>query len=278
MKIVFFGSSRHMLPTLQMLAANYDLSLVVTTEKNSEDAVPSYCRKNNIPYLSVRNLKDEAVREKIIQARAEIGILGYFGSIVPQSVLDIFPKGIINIHPSLLPKYRGPTPVQTALLNGDQETGTTIILLDNEVDHGPVLAHQEVSITPADTTDSLHTKLFSLGAELIKEVLPRYISGELKPSKQDHDKATFTKHLNKIDGQIDLNNPPPKDKLNRMIRAYFPWPGVWTILRTKNKELRTKFLPGQKLQVEGGKPMSVKDFINGYPNLDEKYIKIITAV
>lgn len=275
MKTIFFGSSKYVLPTIEMLKADFGLSLVVTTEKNPTDAVPSFCNSHDIPYLSVKNLKDENVFKQIKSEEALVGVLGYFGLIVPQKLLDIFPKGIINIHPSLLPKYRGPTPVQTAILNGDEETGTTIIILDKEVDHGQILAQQKAPLSPDDTTDSLHAKLFSLGAELIKEVLPSYLSSTTKPLEQDHSMATYTTNLNKINGQFDVDNPPDKDKLERMIRAYYPWPAVWTRIRINGKEKIVKFLPGGKLQVEGGKPMSIKDFLNGYPNLKQSLQKII---
>lgn len=276
MKIVFFGSSKYVIPAIKMLSADFDLALVVTTEKNPEEAIPSFAAKNNIPYISVDNLKDNSVIQKIRSIGADVGVLGYFGRIVPQELLDIFPKGIVNIHPSLLPRYRGPTPVQTALLNGDQETGTTIIVLDKEVDHGPVLAQQKVAISPDDTTDSLHEKLFTLGATLIKDLLPKYVSGKLQPTKQNQNSATFTNHLSKSDGHFALVSPMDKEKLDRMIRAYFPWPTAWTNLEINGKEKIVKFLPDKKLQVEGGKPMSIKDFINGYPKLRETIERLVS--
>ncbi len=293
MKTVFFGSSKYVLPTIQMLHAEFGLGLVVTTEKDSKDTVPSYAAENNIPFISVANLKEEYVTGKIRSIGAEVGVLGYFGRIVPQELLDIFPKGIVNIHPSLLPLYRGPTPVQTAILSGDTQTGTTIIVLDKEVDNGPMLVQKKAEILSTDTTDSLHTKLFNLGAELIKDVLPKYLNGGITPQQQDHTKATFTKHLSKSDGQIDINNPPDKDKLDRMIRAYYPWPNVWTRMNFNGKEKIVKFLPtplslrGESetndaaihskylIQVEGGKPMSIKDFLNGYPELGEVLQKVV---
>lgn len=311
MKIVFFGSSKYIIPTVKMLQDNFDLALIVTTERNPEDAVPSFARENNIPYLAINSFKDEGVLDRIKNIGADAGVLGYFGRILPQELLSFFPKGIINIHPSLLPKYRGPTPVQTAILNGDKLTGTTIILLDNEVDRGPMLTQQKEEILPNDTTDSLHEKLFILGAQLIKDILPRYLTGTLDPLEQNHNDATYTNHLSKSDGQIDINNPPDKEKLDRMIRAYFPWPGVWGKWQMANGKWKIlKFLPysvchpntpvilGRKnddsriskecdpghgqddqmpqndkgfcIQVEGGNPMSMKDFINGYPEIGEK--------
>jgi methionyl-tRNA formyltransferase len=273
MKVVIFGSSKYIIPTIEKINTDYDLCLVVTTEKEQTEAVPSYCSAKKIPFISVKTLRDKEVLEKIREKDAEVAVLGYFGLIIPQELLSIFPKGIVNIHPSLLPKYRGPTPVQTAILNGDKKTGVSIILLDNEVDHGPILFQKEKEMLPSDTTDSLHEKLFSLGAELVEDVLPKYLQGELQPIEQDHKSATFTKQLSRNDGHIDIDSPPAKDKLNRMIRAYFPWPGSWTLLHQDSggqaKNLRVKLLPENKIQMEGGKPMSIKDFINGYPELKQ---------
>lgn len=252
-----------------MLNENFDLSLIVTTEANKIDEVPHYAIKNNISFISVKDLNSEDLLSKLKDMNAEVAVLGYFGRIVPQSLLSIFPKGIVNIHPSLLPSYRGPTPVQTAIINGEKETGTTLIVLDKDVDHGPILAQEKMNILDSDTTDTLHTKLFALGAKLIEKILKSYVKDELSWSEQNHHEATFTKHLSKSDGQIDIENLPSKDKLDRMIRAYYPWPAVWTIVKIKNKELRIKLLPEKKIQVEGGKPMSVKDFLNGYPEIKE---------
>jgi methionyl-tRNA formyltransferase len=275
MKIVIFGSSKYMIPTIKTLNHNFDLALVVTTEKNTADAVPAFCAENKIPFLPVSSLKEKEIVEEIKNQKATVGVLGYFGLILPDEVLSIFPKGIINIHPSLLPLYRGPTPVQTAILDGRKETGVSIILLDSQMDHGPILIQEKVDINPDDTTHSLHEKLFTKGAELIQRTLHEYLTGNLAPSEQNHDEATYTKHLNKIDGQIDINNPPDKEKMDRMIRAYFPWPTVWTTVRVKGKALRVKLLPDQKIQVEGGKPMSYKDFINGYPEIHLEFRRLL---
>lgn len=212
---------------------------------------------------------------------APLAILAYFGVILPTEVLSIFPKGIINIHPSLLPKYRGPTPVQTTLLNGDTKTGVTIIKLDEEVDHGPVFTHEELSIEATDTTQTLHEKLFAKGAQMMPEVIDSYLSDGIEPVAQNHTEASFTDHLTRDSGYFDSSTPPGKTELDRMIRAYFPWPGTWTTVRIKNKEVRIKFFPSRShpeldsgshsffLQVEGKKSMSYKDFLNGYPGLKE---------
>jgi len=283
LKIIFLGSSKFVIPILEVLRKNFDLRLVLTTEKNATDAVPAYCIKNKIPYLSVQQFSNLTIQQ-LEKTKAPVGILADFGIIIPKQILNLFPKGIINIHPSLLPKYRGPTPVQTAILNGEKITGVSIIKLDEKVDHGPILGQEKEEILSTDTAETLYRRLFEKGANLLIRVLPKYIKGYLNPTEQNHNNATFTKPLTRQDGYLDISNATTAvTKIDRMIRAYFPWPGVWTkVQTTSNKkplttnskksevrsqklEVRIKFLPGNLIQVEGKKPISYKDFINGYP-------------
>lgn len=263
-KIVFFGSSKHVLPIIKVLKDKFDLALVATTEQESSDAVPYFCKINNLPFLSVERFDNEVIK-KIKNANSDIAVLGYFGFIVPKQILDIFPKGIVNLHPSLLPKYRGPTPVQESILNDDKKTGISILKLDEEVDHGPLLFQKEEAILTDDTSETLYQRLFKIGADYLYQTIQQYIKGDLKLVSQDDKKTTFTKLMNKNDGLIEIDNPPPLEKIKLMIRAFFPWPGVWTKWKMENGKWKIlKFLPGGKIQVEGKNPMSYKDFINGY--------------
>lgn len=285
MKVIFFGASKFVIPILQILRTNFDLTLVLTTEKEKTEAVPSYCLQHNIKFFSTKKLSEPTIRYTLHTIRSPLAVLAYFGLILPKEVLDIFPMGVINIHPSMLPKYRGPTPVQTTILNGDTETGVTIIKLDEQVDHGPILAQKKEPVLPDDTTESLHHRLFTTGASLCSDVLIRHYKGELSLIEQDHSKATFTEHLTRENGFFDSNNPPSKETLDKMIRAYYPWPGVWTRVivgsdlvqgRTLQKEKIVKLLPNKMIQVEGKKPMSYKDFINGYPKMKSTLQKLTT--
>lgn len=267
---IFFGASAYVLPLIEFLHTNYDLALVVTTEKNPTDAVPKYCLENHIPYLSVAKLDDETIA-KMTQIGAPLAVLADFKLLISQKVIDLFPKGIINIHPSLLPEYRGPTPGTTALLDGREETGVSLMLLDTQLDHGPLLGQVTEHISSSDTSATLYPRLFEKGTILLEKVLPQYLDGKIKPTEQDHGKATYTERLTRESGFIDANKPLDKTELNRMIRAYFPWPGVWTLLRLSasegqaKKEIRVKLLPKNMLQIEGKRPVSYKDFMNGYP-------------
>jgi len=275
MKIVFFGASKFVLPLIAMLQKQHDLQLVITTETDLSDTVPTFCKSNNIVYQSIKKF-DDSLLQMLKQTNAELGVLAYFGLFLPKNVLDLFPKGILNIHPSLLPKYRGPTPVQSAILNGDTETGVTIIKLDKDMDHGPMLAQENATISPQDTTETLHEVLFHKGTVLLEKIIPQYETGTSKSTEQSHEQATYTKRdLTRQDGFIDLEYPLEKTQFDRMIRAYYPWPAVWTKTKLNGKEVRIKFLPENKLQVEGKKPMSFKDFLNGYPEMREKIEKIL---
>ena len=266
LKIIFFGSSKYVIPIIEVLRRDFDLALVVTTEKHAADPVPSYCIKSKVCYYVVTDFRQKNIIDKLKEQHPDIAMLASFGAIISKSVLDIFKYGILNIHPSLLPKYRGPTPVQTAILKGDKTTGVTIIKLDEQVDHGPVLLQKKEAILENDTSESLYERLFKLSASSIVRTIELYIRGEIIPQEQNHLKATFTKMLTRQDGYFDTNKPPTTQTLDRMIRAYYPWPGAWTELRIKNKELRIKFLPEKKVQVEGKKPVDIETFKRGYPN------------
>ncbi len=293
-KIIFFGSSEYVIPIIKSLQKNFDLGLVLTTEnpKTKKSNLASrgeasqsysviwYCVKNKIPYRSVTNLSDPNLKLKIENLKLKIAVLADFGLIIPQEILNIFPKGIINIHPSLLPKYRGPTPVQTAILNGEKITGVSIMKLDEELDHGPVLGQEQEEILDTDTSESLYKRLFEKGVNLLPKLLNDYLNGNLNPIAQNHKNATFTKALKREDGYIDISKLEvrgEKLEVDRKIRAYFPWPGVWTKLevRSEKLEVRIKFLPGEKIQVSGKKPMSYKDFLNGYPELKQQLGKLL---
>lgn len=248
MRVVFFGSGGVETPVLETLEKNFDLSLVV---KSSDIHGPS------------------EILKLLNGSAAEVGVVANFGHIIPAEVLEFFPKGIVNVHPSLLPKYRGPTPVQTAILNGDKATGVSIIKIDEQVDHGPIIDQKKVEISENETSQDLLNRLFKIGAEMIANDIENYIKGQINLSPQDESKATFTQALTKETGFVDFGKPPEKEKIQRMIRAFFPWPGVWFKTEINEKRVSIKLLPGEKIQVEGKNSMSLKDFKNGYKEGEE---------
>ncbi len=263
MKIVFFGS-RHIHSILQELSDNFDLELVVTTDKGTVN----FAKAEGYPYAQVLRI-DEKLLTAIKDLEPDLGVVADFGLIIPQELMDIFPHGIINIHPSLLPLYRGPTPVQTALLNGDSVTGISIIKIDEELDHGPIIYQEEYEIKPDDFTEKLLETLFKRAGEILPDLITEFVDGKLNLEVQNDDRATYTNILKKEDGYVDIDNPPEKRKLMRMINALSPWPGVWTKFKLTNKDVIIKLHPMNYVHVEGKRPMSYKDFKNGYEKGEE---------
>lgn len=193
---------------------------------------------------------------------ADLTVVAAYGKILTPKELNTPKYGAINVHPSLLPKYRGPSPIQAAILNGDKVSGITIIKMDEEVDHGPILYQETLELSDSDTFDSLSKKMFLRAAEILPQVIEDFIQEKIKPRVQDHAIATHCNLLTRESGYFDINNPPFPEKLDRMIRAYYPWPGTWTRWNGKIVKLH----PGGVIQMEGKKAIPLKDFLNGYPD------------
>lgn len=279
MKVVFFGSSRYVVPVVLMLHNHFDLALVATTEQGSQDPIPFYCKTKKINFMSVRKSADLISAYQIREANASIAVVADFGLIIPERTIKDFPLGMINIHPSLLPKYRGPSPVQHAILNGEKTTGVTIIQLDKYMDHGPIIDCRKEEIRPDDTAKSLYERLFKMGTSLLQETLQKYETQTVNLTPQDHKQATFTKMLTRDDGFMDIKTFfTNKEFFDKIIRAYYPWPGVWTkiSLNSAGQAKNIKFLPNKRIQVEGGREMEYKDFINGYPDADKNLIEFLS--
>lgn len=199
---------------------------------------------------------------------ADLGVVAVYGKILPKSVLEHFKYGVLNVHPSLLPKYRGPSPIKTALLNGDIETGVTIIKLDDQMDHGPVLISSKHQIPSTKMHSELRDELATLGAELLVKVIPDYIAEKIVLQHQDHSQATYTKLLTRDDGKVDLPHDAP-EMIYRKFLAFEGWPGIWFLHRGKRVKILDCMLDHDTLKIvtlqpEGKKPMGMKDFINGY--------------
>ena len=212
---------------------------------------------------------------KSLEEKPDVGVLASYGRILKKEELNKPKHGILNLHPSLLPKYRGPSPVQTALLNCEQKTGLTIIKMDEKIDHGPIVSQFKEEIRPDDTTTSLYQRLFTAGAQVLNTILPVYLEGKIEMRKQDESQTTKTKKLTREDGKIDWKKTAVFNE--RFIRAMHPWPGAWTEIKIKGKEKRLKIiqahLEGNKLifdqvQLEGKKPVTWKQFQEGYPNIN----------
>ncbi|MDP3762608.1 MAG: methionyl-tRNA formyltransferase [bacterium] len=169
--------------------------------------------------------------EEFEKLKPDLGIIAYFGKIIPKKTLELFPLGVLNVHHSLLPKLRGPAPVQYALLAGDEKTGVTIIRAAEKADAGEIIASSEVRILPDDTYLSLERRLIETGTKLLLEILPDWVAGGISPQKQDESQATYSKIIKTADGKIDWHRHA--DEIHRQIRALNPEPGTFTFFDGK---------------------------------------------
>jgi len=290
-KLVFFGNERLATavptdaPVLRALIKNgYQVSAVVASHSDGVSRnrrgleIVEIAHAYHITVLIPENLDE--IKPQLEKMDAQAGVLVAFGKIIPQSFIDIFPKGIINIHPSLLPEYRGPTPVETAILDGKQFTGVSLMSLSAKMDAGGVFKQAELALSGSETKPQLAHKLLALGSKLLIENLPYILDGTLEPMPQDHTAATYTKLLNKSDGLIDFNQPA--QDIERKVRAFQGFPKVRAkvheqeIIITKSQivagneagKLVIKCQPGyieiQELIGPSGRTMSGSDFIRGY--------------
>lgn len=263
--VIFFGSDIFVIPILQALEDNFEVSAVVTA---SDSAVANYFKGSIFTSLPSP--------EHISIFKPDLFVVASYGKIIPKSILNIPKFGSLNVHPSLLPKYRGPSPVPATILAGDEISGVTIIKMDEEIDHGPVVATKKISLAGQENFLFLINKLFQLGADFLVKIIPDYTAGKMKPVSQNHAQATYCERLTRKSGYFPIDNLPDPQKLDRMIRAYYPWPGVWT--RWNNEQSSStnkivKFLPSGLIQMEGKKPLLMKDFLNGYPNFPLKNLQ-----
>lgn len=280
--IVFFGSGAFTLPIINKLIP-HGLSLAVTTEKSGP--ITDFCKKNGLKLLSARTAKELSSHLSLITNHS-LGVLASYGVLIPDEIINSFTYGIINIHPSLLPKWKGPSPIQYTLLNGDTITGVTVIKMDSEFDHGPILSQKEYDLNGTETTRDLLDKLFSIGAEMVEELVVKLENGEkLDEAPQDHSKETWSEELSRESGKIDLSKIPTNEleirnfklEIERKMRAFFPWPGVWFEWKRSNGQMKiVKLLPNDRIQVEGKNIMSYKDFINGYGDEGKMMLEKLT--
>jgi methionyl-tRNA formyltransferase len=272
MKIVFFGNTKHSLIGARIIHKELGLSLVVTIPQSP---LEKFAGEEKISCLMVTKLTDEAI-EKIAAIEPDFLVVEDYGLILPEKLLTVPKHASLNIHHSLLPKYCGPAPAPAAILAGDKVSGVSIIKMSAKVDAGDIFAQVKYVLKSDETTDSLLNELNNLGGELAVSVINDILQGKAKATLQDENKATETKFIQKADGYIDLSNIKPAE-FDRKIRAYFPWPGVWSKVMINDKLLVIKFLPEKMVQVEGGKPMSYKDLLNGYPNADKKLVEFLKS-
>ena len=302
-RVIFMGTPDFSVPSLVALAnGGYDIVAVVTQpdrprgrgRKLDLTPVKQAAVARGIPVIQPRSLRDPDAVAPLVALQPDVIVVAAFGQILRPDVLNLPPRGCINVHSSLLPRWRGAAPVQAAILAGDQVTGSTIIRMDEGMDTGPILAQAALTIDPVDTGETLTARLSQQGAELLTETLPRWLAGEISPQPQDQTLATLCRLLRKEQGVIDWTHAARTISL--AVRAFNPWPAATTtwngvslkILRaTAEPELVLDQPPGvvvatdgrvvvatgagvlrlEHVQLAGRSAMSINDFLRGQPGL-----------
>ena len=235
MRLVFMGTPDFAVPVLDALCSNgHDVVAVYTRPDRpagrgrqlSHPPVKVYAEQHGIPVLQPVSLRQERTIETLTSLEPRAMVVAAYGRILPPEMLRVPPFGVLNVHPSLLPRYRGPSPVTEAILDGESKVGVTVMFLDEGMDTGPILAQRETDVFPEETADQLTRRLFALGSELLAEVLPAWEAGEIKPVPQNEDEASVTRLYSRKDGELDWSKPA--EYLARRLRALHPWPGCFT--------------------------------------------------
>ena len=299
MRVVFAGTPEFAATALQaVLAAGHDVPLVLTQPDRpagrgmamQASAVKRLALKQGLPLHQPSSLKSGESRQPILDARADVMVVAAYGLILPQAALDIPRLGCVNIHASLLPRWRGAAPIQRAILAGDSETGVTIMRMEAGLDTGPMLLRESLAIAEGDTAATLHDKLAELGAWLIVEALPRLERGELAGEIQPSDGVSYAPKLEKAEAALDWRRPAVE--LDRAVRAFNPFPGafgqvdgqvikVWRAERVSGQGVPGIVLAAgadgivvacgegalclTELQKSGGKRLAAADFLHGFP-------------
>jgi len=298
--IIFMGTPQFAVPALKALHKNdQDIALVVTQpdrpKGRGHKLTPSPVKETAMS-LGYSVIQPSSVRTAefsncIEKHTPDFIVVVAFGRIIPKNILTIPEIATINIHASLLPKYRGPAPIQWAIINEEKKTGVTTMLMDEGLDTGDILFSSELEITPDDTSDTLHDRLADLGADLLIQTLNAFETGDINPISQDHSQATYAPMLKKNDGRMNWKRPA--DALEAFIRGMTPWPSAFTfhekkrlkIFKAKTIVMNTEASPGtvikgfpdelwistgkgvlsiMELQSESGKRLLIKDFLRGY--------------
>ncbi|RJO60835.1 methionyl-tRNA formyltransferase [candidate division WS5 bacterium] len=299
LKVAFAGSGPYAEPIFESLIKNFkDITLIVKSGTPKDSKIIQVAEKHKIGIIQASNKDD--FHASIQGFHPDTAVIVSFGIIIGGNTLDIPKHGFINVHYSLLPKYRGPSPVQSAILNGDKLTGITFQIMHEKIDEGDVLYQEEVPVEPNDTTITLAERMAKLSAEKLPKVIKNYVSGSVTPQKQTGE-PTYSRIIKKEDGHIDWKQPA--ENIERMMRAYIPWPSAYTFWDGKMLKIHeAKVLdqssgkkPGtflevsdsgldqndkqfgiqtgqgiliiKKIQLEGKKPMTTADFVRGSRNI-----------
>ncbi|MBN1287913.1 MAG: methionyl-tRNA formyltransferase [Anaerolineae bacterium] len=305
-RVIFMGTPEFAVPSLQalMVMDDFDVVGVVTAPDRPagrgrqlrESHVKRAAKEAGLSIYQPKTLRSEEAIKQIKSWQPDIAVVAAFGQILSPEVLDIPPHGCTNVHASLLPRWRGASPINAAIRAGDKVSGVTLMRIDPGMDTGPIIAQREIELDKRETASTLHDRLAKLGAELLTEALPGYVAGAIKPKPQPRESITHAPRLTKSEGKIDWSRPA--EEIDRLVRAYDPWPGTFT--RWNGKVLKVlkahpepsittseaPFPPGrvvdsdmgiavgtgdgllvlEEIQLEGRTPTDAESFVNGYPD------------
>ncbi len=290
------GTPDFSVPVLRQLIAHFRVIGVVTQPDRPAgrghqvqmSPVKQVALEAGIPVFQPEKLRRAEAIESLKQWSPDLYVVAAFGQILPQAVLDFPPLGSVNVHASLLPRWRGAAPIQAVIRAGDSETGITIMMMDAGLDTGPILRQRAIPIAPDETGQSLHDKLAQLGGDLLIETLPGYLDGSIQPQPQDDSLATLAPRIKKEEGRIDWTQPAAQ--IERTVRAFTPWPGTYTLWDDQQLKILSGHVtdgdapPGRvarvgdgvvigtgsglfvpdRVQLEGRKAVSISDFLRGY--------------
>jgi len=271
MKFAFFGGGDFSVRVLDILYQNSFIPELIITTPDKPRGRGLKIQPNSIKIWAEKNKIKHTTDYSLLTTDYSLFIIAAFGKIIPKEILVLPKYGTLNVHPSLLPKYRGPSPIQSFILSKEKETGVTLMFTDEQIDHGPILTSSKLQVPSSKLFyKELENKLAELGGKLLVETIPKFINGEIKPQEQDHSKATFTKKIMKQDGEINLEKDPP-EIIERKIRAFTPWPGAYTFINNKRIIITKAELIDNKLKIlcikpEGKNEMSFEDYLRGNPN------------
>lgn len=273
--VIYFGTAPFAVHALKALVedARFSVALVVSQPDRrsgrkgvlKESAVTAFARAHHLDLFQPASLKDEGAAALLKDLEADVYVVAAYGKIIPQTILDLPRIAPLNLHGSILPKHRGASPIQTAILEGDAETGVTLMRMDAKMDHGPLYAKASLAIAPDDTYTALETKLAEVSTSLLTAHLPAIVDGSLEATEQSHDLATFTKILTREDGRIDWATEDAS-RIGRKVRAFDQWPGCYTTWGVGTALSRLKILKVTVSDVKGeaGTPYKNTD---GYPSV-----------
>ena len=307
-KLIFAGTPDFAVPGFRALLndENFKILAVITQPDKpvgrhqilTPPPIKTEAQKNNIPVWQPDKIAE--IKEKIRQINPDLAVLIAYGQIIPQEILDIPRFGWVNVHGSLLPRWRGAACVQAPILVGDKKTGVTIMKIEKGLDTGPILKQTEMKIDPKETAETLHDKLSTLGSEILPDAIKDYIDGKIELKPQNNSEASYAPTLKKEDGEINWQKKA--EEIERMARAFYPWPGTWA--NWQNKKIKiisvspaslkiNSYKIGQiflhdnqlavqcgqnaliikKLQLEGKKETTAEEFLRGYKDIVGQILK-----